>query len=100
MLTDENTDWHIIYKAMIHAIKTNSGIGFHNCDQGHPAYVLGADGGDSSTMGDSPEKNLLYQMVKDLSWEHGEDAGQVINDWQDFCKLAVESYKKDKDSNG
>ena len=42
-------------------IETNSGIGFHNCDQGHPAYLLGADDGkvDPVMGGDSPEKNDL-----------------------------------------
>jgi hypothetical protein len=45
MMSIEEVDWGIVYATLIHAIKTNSGIGFLNGDQGHPAYVIGAEDG-------------------------------------------------------
>ena len=35
---------HMIFRALVRMIKTNSGDGFLNSDQGHPAYLLGAQG--------------------------------------------------------
>jgi hypothetical protein len=51
----------IVYKSLIHAIGTNSGIGFVNNDQGHPAYKLGATGEiDREAWGDAPEDNIMF----------------------------------------
>ena len=35
---------YMIFRALVRMIKTNSGDGFLNSDQGHPAYLLGAQG--------------------------------------------------------
>ena len=52
----------VLYEALIHAMRTNSGIGFYNNNQGHAAYRMGASGSiDSQTWGDSPEENELFQ---------------------------------------
>ena len=39
---------YLIFEALVRAIETNSGIGFHNDDQGHPAYRAGAKDGDKA----------------------------------------------------
>jgi len=86
-----------LYQALIHAISTNSGIGFHNHDQGHPAYCMGASGKiDPQTWGDSPEENEYFQMVLALSTKLGETATPQIKSWEDFCTLAVESYRRSR----
>ena len=98
MLSDYEVDWGIIYAALIHAIKTNSGIGFYNNDQGHPAYLMGAADGrrDEQTWGDSPERNRLYKMLVALSETFGRSCGVQIVNWRSFCQLAYESYQKAK----
>jgi hypothetical protein len=89
----------IVYDALIHAIRTNSGIGFHNADQGHPAYLLGCEGkSDYHELGDSPEENKLYQLLIGLSESLGDSAQPPIRTWQDFCRLAVDSYKRSKET--
>lgn len=86
-----------IYSALTHAIKTNSGIGFHNADQGHPFYVAGTDGGRVfSNDADSPETNSLYKMLHALSEDYGGTWGPRIDSWESFCTLAYESYKNPK----
>jgi hypothetical protein len=97
-MRSDDADWGIIYDALIHAIKTNSGIGFHNRDQGHPAYVIGASDGtrDRDTWGDSPDRNSLYKMLLDLSETYGKSHGIQITNWRSFCLLAYESYQKAK----
>jgi hypothetical protein len=85
----------VLYEALIHAMRTNSGIGFYNNDQDHAAYRMGASGSiDSQTWGDSPEENELFQMVLALSNELGEAAKPQVSCWEHFCKLAVESYRR------
>jgi hypothetical protein len=84
----------IIYDALIHAIKSNFGIGFHNHDQGHPAYCMGAKDGrvDFHTWGDAPEQNRLFQMVCELSKQYGSNAGLEVPSWEQFCELAYNAY--------
>jgi hypothetical protein len=96
MLSERETDWGMIYAALIHAIKTNSGIGFKNSDQGHMPYVLGAQDGRRNCieLGDSPENNRLYKMLLALSPEYGARHGVRIQNWRAFCQLAVESHEK------
>lgn len=85
-----NADWQIIWECLIHAIRTNSGIGFINNDQGHPAYIVGADENSGRGMGDSPKKNKLYQMLLDLSEDYGQE-GTRFRNWREFCKFAIDS---------
>ena len=60
------TEWekHLIFEALVRMIKSNAGTGFHNDDQGHPAYTLGAKGEvDPVAGGDSPEENTLFKLL-------------------------------------
>ena len=91
MLSAKEADWGVIYDALIHAIKTNSGIGFHNNDQGHPAYMSGAEDG-SENMGDTREENKLYQMLVRLSDRYGKSRGVQVRNWREFCQLAYGAY--------
>ncbi len=98
-----NNAKYLVYEALIHAIDTNSGIGFHNADQGHPAYRVGADGKiDESAWGDSPDKNHLYRLLRELSMyfvKHEEErpsSGPLILTWEDFCRRAIQAYEEKK----
>jgi hypothetical protein len=98
MLSEKDADWGIIYDALIHAIKTNSGIGFHNNDQGHLAYMTGAENG-SEDMGDTREENRLYQMLVRLSDRYGKSSGVQVRNWREFCQLAQDGYCEAKGIN-
>jgi hypothetical protein len=98
MLSERETDWGLIYAALIHAVKTNSGIGFHNYDQGHPAYMAGAEDG-SEKHGESREENKLYQMLVRLSEAHGKSQGAEVRNWREFCQLAYRAHCKAKGIN-
>lgn len=83
-------------------LKSPSNLGFKN-DKSGMAYVLGAKDGkvDQEAWGDSPDTNKLYLMMVELSEDlrgHGE-LNEFVNCWQDFCRIAVEAYKKNRDSN-
>lgn len=83
---------YLIFKALIHSIKTSSGIGFINNDQGHPAYEAGAQGDASGKWGDSPDKNALFKLLASFDRSfHSE--GPNISTWQAFCAYAVECYQ-------
>ena len=84
---------YLIFKALVHMIETNSGEGFHNSDQGHPAYLLGANDGkvDSVMGGDSPEQNDLFKLLASFDQEF-HDAGPDLSTWQKFCAFAVKAH--------
>lgn len=88
-------DWSIIYDALIHSIDTNSGIGFHNNDQGHIAYLTGAKDGshDYEQWGDSPENNRLFKMLVCLSGDRGDSHSAQIRNWREFCERAYNAYR-------
>lgn len=93
---------YIIYSSFLYMVKSNSGIGFLNEDQGHPAYVLGReDKADYEKLGDLPEKNELYQMMKELSVFFGDSSDfsreDLVFSWSDFCKMAADAYNKQKE---
>lgn len=90
MISEQDADWGIIYAALVHAIKTDSGIGFHNHDQGHPAYILGAKDGRED-MGDGRD-NPLFKMLVQLSETYGNSTGVPVRNWREFCQLAYESH--------
>ena len=55
---------YMIFRALVRMIKTNSGDGFLNSDQSHPAYLLGAQGKVDAVMGgDSPEKTRFSSCL-------------------------------------
>ena len=81
----------LIFKALTDSIAANSGRGFHNTDQGHPAYRAGAKDGNSETWGDSPEKNELYVLLESFHPDLHKE-GPDLSTWQKFCAFAVEAY--------
>jgi hypothetical protein len=98
MVDPSGFDWAVVYHALIYSIHANTGYGFANNEQGHLAYRVGAETGRSnfSDYGDSEDHNGLYKMLKEISEKYGpvEDL-PVINNWQDFCRLAVSGYEAD-----
>ena len=102
--TFETRDKATIYQALLRLVMSNSGVGFCNSDQGHPAYAVGRDGKhDYQAFGDSPEHNRLFKMMRELSVDLCEgdldgssEIGDCIYSWADFCRIAYEAYEKDK----
>jgi hypothetical protein len=102
--TFEKRDKTMIYHGLLCLVKSNSGVGFCNHDQGHSAYAVGRDGkSDYQTFGDSPEHNRLFKMMRELSAElcagdldGSSEIGDYIYTWSDFCRIAYEAYEKDK----
>ena len=92
----------LLYLGLLALVKNNSGEGFQNSDQGHPAYAIGRGGKfDYDCWGDSPEKNKLFGMMHTLSVSLSEaeiDSSSEISDyvfcWADFCHLAYGAYEK------
>jgi hypothetical protein len=83
----------LIFDALAYAIKANSGIGFRNSDQGHPAYMAGATNEDSETWGDSAEQNLMFKLLASFDREsHGN--GPNLSTWEKFCKYAVDAHNR------
>jgi hypothetical protein len=96
----------MIYQGLLCLVKSNSGVGCCNNDQGHPAYKMGKEGKqDHATFGDSPERNALFKMMHGLSVElcqsdsdDSSEIGDYIYSWQDFCRIAYEAYERAKKS--
>lgn len=93
----------LIYKGLKKLIEMNTGEGFVNADQGHPAYTMGADGKiDKNQLGDSPDSNALFKILKEISQELKNKYDTSYNWWYDFttwekfCKFAVDCYEKNK----
>jgi hypothetical protein len=89
---------YVLFTALLRMIKANDGTGFHNNDQGHPAYVVGKSGKyDYDQLGDSPDRNALFQMMKTLSesLEGCTDFApeDFVTDWDSFCRLATAAYE-------
>lgn len=92
------------YQGLKSLIELGSGTGFHNADMGHPVYLLGAKGISDAgwEYADSPEKNLLFNMLSKLSVElkelgiieYGFTWWYDFSEWKDFCKFAVNIYNK------
>jgi hypothetical protein len=90
---------HLLFEALLHCIRTNSGIGFRSYDQGAPVYEEGARG-DAGDGGDSPDRNAFYKMYCELSlhmidWPAISAFRPVcITDWQQFCKLGLHYHNR------
>ena len=89
------SDARLLYESLIHAIKTNSGIGFHNHDQGH----LNAGGAlqiNDATLGEPSDDNELFSLVNRLAQIINKDsqAGVKVYAWPEFCKMAVDATKR------
>jgi hypothetical protein len=97
-------DKQLVYRGLLCLVTSNSGYGFCNNDQGHPAYAVGQSGEhDSQQLGDSPDRNHLFQMMHTLSVELSAaeiDSSAEISDyvfcWADFCRLAYTAYERAK----
>ncbi|MBL8029001.1 MAG: toll/interleukin-1 receptor domain-containing protein [Fibrobacteres bacterium] len=92
---------HMIYQALKGLLEANSGVGFHNADQGHPQYRMFANGQSAPwDNADGPEQNRLFQLLSKLSksLKARNDTGYIwwydFSDWQSFCKFAVDAYDK------
>ena len=97
-----DTEKYLIYTALVRAIETNSGLGFHNSDQGHPAYRAGAKDGDEvdPIWGDSPEKNELFKLLLSFETLHKGETGPDLSTWQKFCAFAVDAYDREHNPSG
>ena len=105
MLMFENMSFRekaLIYRGLLSFVQNNSGSGFANNDQGHPAYAVGRSGTiEHKTWGDSPEHNLLFKMMHELSVDLSEaeldqssEIGEYVFSWSDFCNLAYDAYER------
>lgn len=96
----EAADGELVYEALIFAIRSNWGVGFHNSDQGHPSYAPGAGGEAIPRDWDGPDRNELFMLVRALSRRHGRAElpnRPVVETWEAFCALAYGAYLKDCD---
>ena len=94
---------YILFDSLLNSIKSNSGNGFHNNDQGHPAYRIGCDEDiEIKDHGDTPERNELFKMMRELSesLEGCTDFSpdDFVTKWSDFCKMATDAYDKHNSS--
>ena len=82
----------LMFRALVQMIDGNSGVGFHNLDQGHPAYALGSRGTvDPEKLGDGPEHNGLFQTLKRFDWKYHDEI-QDLSTWEKFCSFAFAAY--------
>ncbi len=95
MLSDlSGVEKELIYKALVHMIDSNTGTGFINADQGHPAYILGASGRvDVDTWGDSPGRNILFKLVSSLC-EQLPGIEPDLSTWEKFCSFATNAFNR------
>ena len=103
MISDPTDDEkYLIFSALVRMIKTSSGEGFLNDDQGHPAYTLGAQGKVDAVMGgDSPEENTLFKLLASFDQTyHGVVPNPDLSTWQKFCAFAVDAYNRDHNPSG
>ncbi len=97
----------LLYRGLLSLVQSNSGFGFCNNDQGHPAYAIGRDGKfDYDQWGDSPDRNTLFKLMHTLSVELSEaeidsssEIGDYVFSWADFCILAYSAYERAKTKN-
>lgn len=89
------SDARLLYESLIHAIKTNSGIGFHNHDQGRPINAGGAAQINDATLGEPSDDNELFSLVNRLAQIINKDSqtGVKVYTWPEFCKMAVDATK-------
>ena len=89
---------YTLFKSLLNSIKSNSGLGFHNSDQGHPDYLRGCDENIDITDPhyDNPNRNELFKMLLELS-ESLKDCPDFnhedfITKWSEFCKIATDAF--------
>ncbi len=92
----------LILRGLIALVKSNSGFGFCNNDQGHPAYAVGRQGEfDFAHYGDSPEHNKLFKLMHTLSVDLSSGAidgsSEIVDfifSWADFCLLGYSAREQ------
>ena len=84
----------VCFRALVEMIESNSGVGFVNADQGHPAYASGRQGIEDPVMGgDGPEDNCLFKLLQRFAPEHHEQI-RDLRTWSKFCSLAFSAYRR------
>jgi hypothetical protein len=109
--SNEYFEKQYIYRGLKSLIESGSGTGFHNQDMGHPVYWAGTS--DAAVemrkaweYADSPEKNILYKLLSQLSTELKnlgiEDMHFTwwydFSNWKSFCQFATGAYIRNKGS--
>lgn len=88
--TDEEKN--LIWRALVHAISTDSGIGFScNNDQGHRVYASGMEGKIVQDSADTPDTSALFKLLKSFDRGYHEEI-QDLSTWKNFCTFAFESH--------
>jgi hypothetical protein len=84
-------DARLLYESLIHAIKSNSGIGFHNHDQGHLINAGGAVQINDAPLGEPSDDNELFSLLNRLAPIINKDGqtGVKVYTWPEFFKMAV-----------
>ena len=98
---DNSFKIELIYLGLKKLIESGEGHGFHNADQNHPVYKLSAagEGAEDLEYADSPDRNHLFQMLKELSETIKKNQGTDniwwydFSDWQKFCKYVTKFRK-------
>ena len=90
----DDTEKYLIFRALVHMIDSNSGIGFHNADQGHPAYLVAAATDSTEQLGDSAEQNALFKLLASFAPEFYSE-GPDLSTWRGFCAFAVAAYNRE-----
>lgn len=86
----------VCFRALVEMIDSNSGVGFVNADQGHPAYAMGRHGKiDELAGGDAPEHNRLFKILQRFAPEHHEQI-QDLRTWPKFCSFAFAAYRRSR----
>ena len=84
----------VCFRALVEMIESNSGVGFVNADQGHPAYAMGRRGKiDAVAGGDGPEDNRLFKVLQRFAPEHHEKI-QDLRTWPKFCSFAFSASQR------
>ncbi len=97
----------LLYRGLLSLVQSNSGFGFCNNNQGHPAYAIGRDGKfDYEQWGDCPDRNRLFKLMHTLSVDLSQaeidsssEIGDYVFSWADFCILAYSAYERAKNNN-
>ena len=97
-----NTQNELIYLGLKSLIETKSGRGLTNNDGNHIAYLSGTKDTNDHSFGDSPNQNILFKMLHQLSnnlKKEGVESHQYkwwydFKDWKAFCDFVVQSYRK------
>lgn len=89
-------DARILYESLLHAIETNSGIGFPNHDQRHSINDNGAVPINDAHFGEPSDHNELFSLVNRLAQIINKDnhPGVKVYTWPEFCEMAVNATKQ------